>query len=813
MAFASSCSSLRVRLDIWVVIKRTLATGGLLLAASAALAGNSLLDRSVRFEIPAQSLESALLEFSKQAQVAVFLNSTTLDNLTAPSVVGVLPAATALAQLLGDSGLAYETVGDTITVKLKDPNGALRNTARGLRLAQAQPGSRERARQEPLEEIVVTAQKRKERLEDVPISVGVLSAEALNSSTAQGVTEALNAVPGVATTEQYTGGTQVAVRGVAASGSIFNGSSPIAYYLDSMPFGFVRSSFAPDSNAYDLDRVEVLRGPQGTLYGASALNGVVRVLTRDADLSEFQIAGRASFSDTKDGGGNYRGDAAVNVPIVEGKLAARAVLGYQNQEGWIDRATRDDANDAELRSARFKLNGRPTEQLSIGLTTWFSRSDYGAPSISADGRESASQIDEPLAIDYDAYGFNIGYDFSAVSLSSSTSYLEYEHRSTVDWNAFLGLPTALVSELGSEVLSQEILLTSTGTSSWRWSVGGFYRDVEDRTAQGLSFLGPAPVVDFTDTSQSFAIFGEVTSVLLDGRLELTGGLRYFEDDVEVRENLPGSTVSDQHTFDKVSPRAVLAWHPERNTTLYASYSQGFRSGVSQTPNVVTGAPSIRPADADNLTNYELGAKSSLWDGKVGLNAAVFYVDWEDVQQSLTVDVGGLAFAAVVNGESASGLGAEFGFAVEPIDRLQLGLNFSWNDLAMDDEVFSGGVQLFARGDRLNYSPKYTASASTDYRMPLGGGGLQGRLSLAANYLADQSTRSILAGAQHVATSDTLVIGRASFSVESPSQWRAALFVDNFTNEDGAALRQPFGIADWDSRIRPRTVGVQLSYGF
>src|SRR5690606_34069684 len=175
-----------------------------------------------------------------------------------------------------------------------------------------------------IEEIVVSAQKREENLEQVPISISVLDGSRLDQSSAHGITEALGRVPGVsAFPHTQGGGAFVTIRGAAASGPVFGGSSPVAYYLDSIPFGLAQTAIAPDANAYDLERVEVLRGPQGTLYGASAQNGVVRVLTKDADPETFDFKARASLSSVRDGGDGYRGDAAINLPLIEDKLAAR----------------------------------------------------------------------------------------------------------------------------------------------------------------------------------------------------------------------------------------------------------------------------------------------------------------------------------------------------------------------------------------------------------------------------------------------------------------------------------------------------------
>jgi len=156
-----------------------------------------------------------------------------------------------------------------------------------------------------LEEIVVTAQKREQRLQDVPISMSVTTGADLDKSSIQSVSDALGLIPGVAVNVNGQGGeSKLTIRGVSAAGALFAGPSPIGYYLDSVPFGLVGSAVVPDSNSYDLDHIEVLRGPQGTLYGASALNGVVRVLTNDAQLNDFDFKARATSSTTSSGGGN-----------------------------------------------------------------------------------------------------------------------------------------------------------------------------------------------------------------------------------------------------------------------------------------------------------------------------------------------------------------------------------------------------------------------------------------------------------------------------------------------------------------------------
>jgi iron complex outermembrane recepter protein len=666
-----------------------------------------------------------------------------------------------------------------------------------------------------LEEIIVTAQKREERLQDVPISISVLSGDQLDSSTAEGVIEAMSRVPGVATTAStQTGGTQVTVRGVTAGAALFSGSSPIAYYIDSVPFGLVKTAIAPNANAFDLRQIEVLRGPQGTLYGASAQNGVMRVLTSDPNMNEFEFKARTSASSTEDGGESYRGDAALNVPIVDGKLAARAVVGYQDSSGWIDRPNRADANDAELTNARLKVTAQPTEALTMVLSTWSSRSDYGAPNSGTEQGRHASLADESIETDYDAHGLKLLYDFSAFTATSMTSYLEYENRGNLDL-AVLDFPAVLFTGLDAKVFAEEIALTSTTEGPWRWSVGAFYRDAEDRLRQNN--LGGGAPFDYANSSESFAFFGEIGRRFGGGQWEWTLGARYFEDDVFVRENInqgaPGDPIqNNKHTYDSTTSRAVLTWYPSDETTVYVSYSEGFRSGFDQDPGVAREHPNFPPLKPDTLHNYELGTKNVLLDRKVSFEAAVYYMDWEDVQQVLNVPFNGTTVSALVNGDSASGIGIDLALSVRPVEALDLALTVSWNDLQMDTDVFSGGQLLFAKGDRLNYSPEYTASALADYVFPIGRNGFEGQFAVSGNYISERSFRTIFGGSSREATGDNILISRASFTVNAPKGWSASLFVDNLNNEQGSPLEDLL-TASWSQRVRPRTVGLQLEYHF
>jgi iron complex outermembrane recepter protein len=668
-------------------------------------------------------------------------------------------------------------------------------------------------------EIVVTAQKRPERLQNVPISISVLTGNNLDKSTFEGVSDALNTVPGVSTQQNYLGGgTVMVIRGVAPGFPTFSGSSPVAYYLDSVPFGLVRSSIAPDAGAYDLQQVEVLRGPQGTLYGASALNGVVRVLTNDADLDHFDFKARVSDSETQYGGNNNRADVAVNVPIIEDKLAVRAVIGYENDDGWINQPTKANANWTELGTYRIKVNAQPTQELSIGLSAWSSRENSGAPNVGYTFDQEASKLAQPTSTNFDAYGAKVAYQFPLFTIFSATSYLDYSNKGLLGLDVpFFNAPNTLFfSGDNSDVVSEEVNLSSVQQGEWRWSVGGIYRRVTDNLFQYYTGLyATVPTSLFLNTSKSYAVYGEITRLFADDRLELTAGVRHFKDDESQNDQigtgtpfLPAASNDEANT-----PRGVLTWHMTDRLMAYASYSQGFRSGFSQTADVLVTYPAFPALRPDRLRNYEVGSKGSFMDGRITYDAFVYYMKWQDIQQQLIVPFeNSPGIPAIVNGQSASGVGTDYSLSIEPIQDLTVTAGVSWNDLEMDRAVISGGSVLFQKGDRPVSSPETTGDVAASYVFALGDG-FKGRVSTSANYTSSLSYRMVSSpGAPAVVQDgDAMVSLRARFSIESPDHWTATLYGDNLNDERGSPVRAFIGVDNWDARVRPRTVGAQLDY--
>jgi outer membrane receptor protein involved in Fe transport len=678
-----------------------------------------------------------------------------------------------------------------------------------------------------LKEVVVTAEKRVENIQKVPISISVLKGRSLDQSTLQNLSAVLATVPSVTTIPSFqSGAAQIVVRGVTASGPLFEGSSTVAYYLDSVPFAMIRSSIEPDPNPYDLQRVEVLRGPQGTLYGATALDGVIRVLTNDPDLNEFDFKARTGVSGTQDGGINKGGDFAVNVPIVAGKLAARAVVGEDDWSGWIDSLTQKHVNTATVRNYRLKVAARPIDDLSIILSAWHSSNDYGAPQSANNDNQNLAKNPQPVTDTFDAYSAKITYDAKAFSVTSMSSYLRYPISDYLDLSVpGFGVNADLNTRFLSQAFAQEVDLSSKDTGPWRWGAGVFYRTDQDIFTQ---YLDLAPTVltpgilryDLADRLNTAAIYGQLTRELFSDRLELTVGLRYSHDGVTTQplRQIPGqSTISLAPAGGPntaTTPRVVLTWHANDHLTFYGSYSQGFRAGIPQSELVTFVDPNIPAAKPDTLTNYEVGSKGSLFGNRVTYDAALYHVYWGSPQALLDiVTQNNIITPATVNGTSVSGNGFDGSLHAELLPGLTAGIDFSWNSLHQDHPVYAAGLVLFTKGQRLAFSPEYTGGASLDYAFPLGRAGLLGHLSASANYTSGMAQNELTSTGLLWVQGNSMVNVRASFGIDTPEHWSVNLFADNLGNYRGTPeIYQPT-VPTLDLRVRPRTIGIEVNYHY
>ena len=754
---------------------------------------------------------------------------------------------------LGRSAHIYKISGMTLA-------GLLMMSASTAALAQSAPAAAASTGSSTVGEVIVTAQKRSESLQKVPISVTVLGGKLLDKQGQGGTLEALQQTPSITTSMSDAGGmTQVSIRGVAPAIAFGDGSTTVGYYVDGVPFSLVRSAAVPNTDDYDLSSIEVLRGPQGTLYGATSLNGVVNINTNDANPSHFDAKARVGAATTEGGGLSYRGDAEVNIPIIQDKLAIRLVVGDEHEGGWINipNIGQKNANTTDDTTLRLKIDIRPIDNLKIDLTAWNSHDLEAEPAFAINGIQPYTYVASPSVTNYNAYNGKIVYDLPFASISSSTSYIGLsqtvftDYSAEVTTNANANEKTAnyeLISRLPASILSEEFLINSRNSGPWRWQAGVFYRDEHNDVFQTLpAFWGgtvAAPNNDyFRDETIQTAYFGEITRTFDDDHFEVTAGLRDFHDSYGthtfggVNDPSPSNPLQfldydSQHaTAHAVTPRFVLSWLPNPDTTVYATYSEGFRSGLEQNPLVVSepGNPFTEPpANPDKLKNSEIGAKGRLWNNLITYDVSLYYIKWLDIQengeaQSCNAN-GCVPVGGTINGKSASGPGVDLSLGYHPFKGLDFGFDFSENHLVNDANVYPAGVgvgpnngAVYLKGQRTPYSPEYTADAHVDYGWPLNEQ-LDAKASLSGNYRSQevaiypslQATGigySSCNNGNYCYNSGSPTLVNASFEIANHNNQTVRLYATNLTNWNG--LVTPAYVENTAFRERPRTIGIQF----
>lgn len=660
-----------------------------------------------------------------------------------------------------------------------------------------------------LEEVVVTAQKREEKLLDVPIAITAVTSQSMEDSGAAQLADFLQGAPGVGIIDDQSGTQSIQIRGISST----YGNAPVGYYLDELPFSYIGNTQVPDVRTYDLERVEILRGPQGTLYGDGSIGGTIRILTKDPSLDNFQAGADLAGSQTSGGDDNFAARGMLNVPLKEDTLALRVVGSKESFGGWVDDSITgaDDVNDRDIDSYRAKLRWKAGEQLDLTLSAWHSRQEATSNSDSLQDRTTFVPADDQNT-EYDLYSATVRYDFGRVSLVSATSVMEYSNDLL---SSFFDLPFNINED--QDLFSQELRLTSNADGVFRWTGGVFYREIKRRTLVLLEAFNLTQ--DQTQKSDSYAVFGEGTLSLMDHKLDATIGVRYFEDDRLFREPVdpatlafiqsldPDFTGESRPTFHSFTPRFNLAWHPQDNWMVYGNIAKGFRTGQAQ-PIISlilaisqgTDIPSaVRP---EELWSYEIGTKGTFAGGRASIEGAVYYNDWKDLQ-TLVVLNPQPRVAGLVNGGTARTAGAEVTLTVRPIERLSLQAGAGYVDAKYTEDI--AGTPILD-GDRIVGVPKITLSGSATYRWPLttkiGGFAHAG--------LQHTSERTDIASA--ALPSDSMTTLDTRLGIESGS-WSAYLFGDNLTDEDAAVDARYLGADGPATRLRPRTYGLNVRYNF
>ena len=759
-----------------------------------------------------------------------------------------------------------------------------------------------------LDQITVTARKREESLQEVPFSIAAPTAEDLRQLGAQTLEDVAKNVAGFSIQNLGPGQSQVAIRGVSA-GQIVRDQpgvkEQVGVYLDESVISL--SLFTPELDLYDLNRVEVLRGPQGTLFGSGSLSGTVRYITNQPRLGEQEWSGEAVGSVMEDGGTGGALRAMVNAPMGDA-AAFRGVAYYRQFNGFIDAVqpvgAADDVNDGDQQGLRVAFRFEPSEDVSvtprliyqeIDLDGFNRQDEYNIlanpftttrPPVTLGEREQFTQLQEKFTDDFLLADLTVDWDLGNTVLTSVTSMTDREVlvvRDATQLTAsitaqpdILGLPepiftisSPLNDATDVEVLTQEIRLASDTDSTFQWVAGLFYSDIERRYAQsldvagfedatGIPTAGPRAGKDilfFSDIPYDFkqiAVFGEGTWLVND-RLSLTAGLRYFDFEEERVLNFDGLFadrtigVPGRTTSDGISPRVMASYALNENVIFNGQVSEGFRLGGINDP---LNAPLCsaedlatfgnRPSFSDEeLTNYEVGAKTTFWGGRGNFNVALYHMDIDDLQA--TLDAGTCSSRIVFNVPEARSRGIELELVGRPTDNFDFSISASFLDAELESTVTTtdaagnttivGGIE---EGNRLPTVPEEQFSASANYNWPLSGG-WYGFVSGVYQHVGDRFTQ-IGDQAPGFGTIDLTItpIGDPSvdtftFDPKLPSydvvnlrggvrnhQWEIALFVNNATDElallsldreRGGRARVGYVVNE------PRTIGISASVFF
>jgi iron complex outermembrane receptor protein len=738
--------------------------------------------RSYRFDIGAETLSQALRNYGQISGQQIIFTEDLVEGKTVPALRGEFTAEEALQRLLKGTGLTAE----------RSPSGALmirhqldRTSAdsSGTRLAYGGIGGagadQVRASSDSatppqrvvagtfaptdtsvlptLEEVIVTAQKRPERLLTVAAPVTALGAAELSRTEAVRLDDFTAQVPGLNLISDREGQTQIILRGITTGSPV---NSTVATYIDDIPFGSSTNAalggwLSPDLDLGDLQRIEVLRGPQGTLYGASSLGGLIKYVTTPADPNEFHVRAELDGNSVDAGGQGYGVRGMVNLPLVSDMLGLRVSAYDRRDPGYIDdpELDRHNLNNSEVDGGRAALLWKPSSQLSVNLTAVIQDLQNGGSSDedvnvvgthltpSVGDLEHVRYTNEPLDVHYRLYSASINYDLQWADLVSATSYSTLHETAVTDLTDSLGpilsgafgVPNAGF-DVGSDLIlrkeTQELRLESPEGSQLEWRAGFFFtHEHSTRDEPSNAFLTgsqeplPVPAAIYFDHQDSryteYAGFGDLTYYFIP-QFDLTAGVRYSSNQQrfgEVSGGLlsGGTTVTAQDSSDDsttflVTPRFRL----DDNNMIYARVASGYRPGG---PNSVTpaqlavGVPtSYKP---DTLTDYDPGYKASLLERKLTLDLSAFYIDWRDVQ--IETDYSGVTISG--NGGTARSDGLEASAVLAPLRGLNIALNLTYTDAQLTQNA--PGVNG-KDGDELPNVPKWSAALNVDQDFTLTG---------------------------------------------------------------------------------------------
>jgi len=848
----------------------TLGTTMLCIAVSAIAMADS-----ARFSITAQPLSSALKTFADQANMQLLYKSSEVSGITGNAVSGELDKRVALELLLKNTGLAAVYSSDTaatirpISTKAQIPSTRLKtysddssnqegktSSSSTFRLAQTAPGPTASAAaveapnaaqySAQLGEIIVTAQKREERLQDVPVPVTAISAHDLIESNQLRLQDYYSLVPGFSVAPGISSSYQLlSIRGITTG----SGTNPtVGVTIDDAPIGSSTflggGSYVPDIDPSDLSRVEVLRGPQGTLYGASSLGGLLKFVTVDPSTDAVRGSVQAGTSTVYNGAElGYNVRASVNLPISD-SLAIRA-SGFTHQDpGYIDNPVLhvDGVNEQHVSGGRLSALWRPSDTFSMKLSALYqdtkgdganevnkSVNGYVGPALGDLQQNYIRGVGgyERKVQDYSA---NVTAKLGAFDLTAVTAYNVNSFADSSDLSYFYGSYTqpiygvagvAIPENSKTDKFSQEIRFSTPIGTKFEWLFGGFYtHEGSDYNQYVLAanpttgaiagqygqYTGPTTYQEyagFTDFTyhvtprfdiQLGARDSEITQTYSTSESGFGLPAPFVQPEVESKSNAFTYLVTPQL---RISPDLMV----------YARLASGYRAAG---PNLVSGDGIPAKYDPDKTKNYEIGAKGDFLEHTISFDASVYYIDWKDIQLSLFANGNGY----VANGSRAKSQGVELSVDYRPWPGLTIGAWVVWDDAELTQDLPPTSTVYGVSGNRLPYISRFSGALSVQQDFPI----------------SDQATA--FAGGTFSYVGDRLAEFTAPPPTVPPRQdlpayaktdlraglrynpWEVSLYVNNITDRRGLLSGGMPNFPPWAFVVlQPRTVGLSLTRTF
>ncbi|MES2496744.1 MAG: TonB-dependent receptor [Pseudomonadota bacterium] len=742
-----------------------------------------------RVDIRAGTLSSALAELSSQTGISVGLAGTMPARPT-PHIRGTMEPEEALRRLLRGSDLQAVRAGPGLW-RLEHRTAAA-------------PAPRVAPAQAPPSDIVVTARKREERLIDVPIAISVIRPDMASQMVGQrGVHDALGFAEGAFTTNLGPGRDRIFLRGVADSA--FNGStqSTVNLYLDEARVSYATPD--PDLRLVDVDRIELLRGPQGTLYGSGALGGIVRIVPNRPDLRNWSGMAAIEGNKVAHGGSGGALEGMLNAPLLTDRLALRLAAYADQGGGWIDDPGRGarDVNRSRRYGARGTLGWQFADDWHVdaGLTAqWLNVRDsqYAFRRL-----ERSTALAEPHDNDFLAATATVRGKIGSLDLTSSTAYVSHEFSSIFDASSQASA-RGLTVPLGYEDLrilrlaTQELRL-SDAVAARPWVAGLTWLQAENTVRSSL-LPAASPRVSLSslhNDSIEAALFGEITQPL-GSAWSATFGARVYHARVD---NEQDGQARRRASKTGVTPSLTLSWHPDDRAMAWLRYASAVRPGGINTD----GDPASRTFRSDDLKSLELGWRLTMADGRLRLNGSLFALRWENVQSDV---LGTDSLVRTINAGRARNVGAELAadLRLAPFD-------LAANLTIQHARLYRPSAAANALGDdnRLPILPDYAGGLKLSYVHSMAG--IDVRWFATARYL----------GAARLSFDPSLGRSMGDYWVSdagvegSIGDWKAGLTLANLLDqrENSFGFGNPFTLRSIDQRtpLQPRTVTMRLQKNF